>query len=143
MNRTELIGRIGQDAEIKDFNTNQVINFSVAVSERWKDKDGNKQEKTYWYRCAKWGNNTAIAQYLTKGTLVYVSGVCEPQSYINKSGEIVQAQGLTVRNIELLGGGNQSQDQTQQQNRSNTTANALDPSQHNDLPFGNEDDLEF
>ena len=140
MNQTQIIGRIGQDAEIKDFNTNQVINFSVAVSERWKDKDGNKQEKTYWYRCAKWGNNTAIAQYLTKGTLVYVSGVCEPQSYINKSGEIVQAQGLTVRNIELLGGGS---DKPQQPAKPKTTANDFDPSQHNDLPFGNEDDLPF
>lgn len=131
MNQTQIIGRIGQDAEIKDFNTNQVINFSVAVSERWKDKDGNKQEKTYWYRCAKWGNNTAIAQYLTKGTLVYVNGVCEPQSYINKSGEIVQAQGLTVRNIELLGGGNS---QPQEKTQSAPQQPNLD-TQEDDLPF--------
>jgi len=109
MNRTEIIGFIGQDAEVRGTDTNQVINFSVAVTEKWTDKQGQKQEKTYWYRCAKWSNNVAILPYLTKGTQVYVSGVCVPNSYINQQGEIVQAQGLTVRNIQLLGGGSGSQ----------------------------------
>lgn len=66
MQRTEIIGFCGQDAEVKDFGENQVINFSVAVSESYTNRQGEKVSNTTWYECAKWGNNTAIAQYLKK-----------------------------------------------------------------------------
>lgn len=105
MQKIQLIGRIGNDAEVKDLNSNQVINFSVAVSERWTSKDGQKQEKTSWFDCAKWGNNTNISQYLTKGTQVYVEGTPECRAYVNKDGEAVAVLVVKVFSIELLGGG--------------------------------------
>lgn len=74
MNKQEIIGFIGQDAEVKDYNQNQVINFSVAVTEGYTNKStGEKITNTIWFECAKWGNNTQIAQYLKKGTQVYIS----------------------------------------------------------------------
>lgn len=139
MQKTEVIIRLGSDATINEASSgNTVINFDGAATERWKDKQGNKQEKTTWYRCSWWLNNTTIAQYLTKGTQVWVSGKPNANAYQNKDGEIIAQNGILVREVELLGGGQSNTD-----NRSKTTAKDLDPSQHNDLPFGNEDDLEF
>tara|TARA_B100001146_G_scaffold213890_1_gene214656 strand:- start:503 stop:928 length:426 start_codon:yes stop_codon:yes gene_type:complete len=107
--KTEIIGRIGKDAEVNDTNNgNTVINFNVAVSETWKDKQGQKQERTTWYRCSWWINNSVIAQYLTKGTLVYVSGKSNANAYTNQAGEIVVQEGINVRELKLLGGGNSS-----------------------------------
>jgi len=140
MQKTEVIIRLGSDATINEASTgNTVINFDGAATERWKDKQGNKQEKTTWYRCSWWLNNTSIAQYLTKGTQVYVSGKPNANAYQNKEGEIVAQNGILVREVELLGGGS---DKPQQPAKPKTTANDLDPSKHNDLPFGN-DDLDF
>lgn len=109
MQKIEIIGRIGTDATINEANSgNTVINFNAAVSEKWKDKQGNKQEKTTWYRCSWWINNTVIAKYLTKGTQVYVLGTPNANAYTNNSGEIVVQEGINVRTLELLGGGNAS-----------------------------------
>lgn len=142
MQQTQIIGRIGGDAEVREAQSgNTVINFNVAVSERWKDKQGNKQEKTTWYRCSWWLNNTVIAQYLTKGTLVFVSGTANAYAYQNKDGEIVVQEGINVRSLELLGGGSEPSAKP-----ANTSKSDLDPKQHNDLPFDNEeeeDDLPF
>jgi len=142
MQQTQIIGRIGKDAEIREAQSgNTVINFNVAVSERWKNKDGEKQEKTTWYRCSWWLNNTVIAQYLTKGTQVFVSGTANANAYQNQHGEIVVQEGINVRSLELLGGGSESNAKP-----ATTTKSDLDPKQHNDLPFDNEpeeDDVAF
>lgn len=106
MQRTTIIGRIGGDATINELKTTSVINFNVAVSEKYNNKDGEAVETTTWYRCAKWGQSTKVADYLKKGTQVYLEGTCSAQSYLNKEGEAVGALCLNVQKLELLGGGN-------------------------------------
>jgi len=101
MLRIEIIGHIGNDAEIKDLGTNQVINFSVAVSETF-TKNNEKQTQTTWFECAKWGNSTQIAQYLKKGAQVYVSGKPNNRAYINNDGAAVAVNGINVMQIDLL-----------------------------------------
>jgi len=132
MQKTEVIIRLGADATINESsNGNTVINFDGAATERWKDKDGNKQEKTTWYRCSWWLNNTTIAQYLTKGTQVYVSGKPNANAYQNNNGDIVAQNGILVREVELLGGSNNSQQQS-----TSTTAPSQPTQEENDyLPF--------
>lgn len=103
MNRLEIIGHIGNDAEIKDLGTNQVINFSVAVSESYTNKQNEKVTSTMWFECAKWGNSTSIAQYLKKGTQVYVSGKPNNRGWVNEQGEAKIVNGITVFDIQLLG----------------------------------------
>ncbi len=102
--RTEVIGNIGQDAEVKDLGSNQVINFSVAVTENWKNQQGEKQSKTTWFEVSKWGNNVGIAQYLKKGTQVYISGKPEARAFMNKEGEAVAVNGIRANDIKLFGG---------------------------------------
>lgn len=125
MRKTQIIGRIGNDAEVKKFNDNSVINFSVAVSEKFKDG-----EKTTWYECAKWGNNTKVAEYLTKGTQVYVEGVSEARAYIGNDGEAKAVNGLNAFRVQLLGGLNQKDVKEIEVKEPET----LEP-QKDDLPF--------
>lgn len=105
MNRYSFIGNIGNDAEIRriDSAARNVINFSVAVGKKWKDKDGEWQEKTTWIRCALWrkDDQLKIATYLTKGTKVYIEG--EPTARAYMQGDEAKASlEVTVDNVELL-----------------------------------------
>ena len=139
MNRLEIIGHIGNDAEIKDFGTNQVINFSVAVSESYTNKQNEKVTSTMWFECAKWGNNTSVAQYLKKGTQVYVSGKPNNRAWVNEQGEAKSVNGINVFDIQLLGSRQESNQDTQTnaapttspQTQSNVTQNV----ESDDLPF--------
>lgn len=122
MQRLTIIGNLGKDAEVKDFNGNKCINFSVAVTENWKDKNGQKQSKTNWYECSKWGNQTTIANYLKKGVKLLVEGTPEARAYVSQDGTAKSVQGVNVRNMEILVFA-ESEPQSQQQ------------SQGSDLPF--------
>lgn len=139
MNRLEIIGHIGNDAEIKDLGTNQVINFSVAVSESYTNKQNEKVTSTMWFECAKWGNNTSVAQYLKKGTQVYVSGKPNNRAWVNEQGEAKFVNGINVFDIQLLGS-RQESNQSTQTNVATTTApqtqsNVTQNVESDDLPF--------
>ena len=141
MNRLEIIGHIGQDAEVKDLGTNQVINFSVAVSESYiKKETGEKITNTTWFECAKWGNNTAIAQYLKKGTQVFISGKVNNRAWQNENGEIKVVNGILINQIELLGSKQNNDNSTQSQpQESKPTSEELNKAiandEETDLPF--------
>src|SRR5690625_5275709 len=106
LNKTQIIGHIGKDAEVKDFGNNQVINFSVAVTKKWKNKNEEEQSKTTWFEVAKWGNNVTLSNYLTKGTQVYVEGEIEADAFVSsQDGEAKGVLRLNAFNIQLLGSG--------------------------------------
>ncbi|GAA4353077.1 hypothetical protein GCM10023185_13340 [Hymenobacter saemangeumensis] len=102
------IGNLGKDAVMKhQENGDRVINFSVAVNTAWKDKAGQRHERTSWVDCALWRTqqqSTEILQYLKTGTTVYVEGEPSVRAYINSNGEAAGAQVLKVSMIELVGG---------------------------------------
>lgn len=99
------IGNLGRDAEIRDVNGKRVINFSIAHSEKFKDQNGVQNERTTWVKCAMWrdADKTKVAQYLTKGTRVYVEGMPAVSAYISRDGESRASLELRVTNLELLG----------------------------------------
>ncbi len=76
LNRVQLIGHLGQDPEVTYTATGTArTTFRVATSQRWKDVDGQAQEATEWTRCVAWGILAEFcAQYVTKGSRVYVAG---------------------------------------------------------------------
>ena len=139
MQRIELIGHIGQDAEVKDFNENQVINFSLAVSQSYTNKQGENISNTTWYECAKWGNNTSVAQYLKKGTQVFVSGKPQSRAWQKEDGTLVSNLGVNVFNLTLLGSKNENQSQSQPQASSHPQGQAqatnFNEEEHDNLPF--------
>lgn len=108
MLRLQLIGRLGADAEVRDAAGKKVISFNVAHSEQYTDRQGVRQERTTWVRCSLWRQEgrTGVAQYLTKGTQVYLEGSPSVRTYENKEGLTVASFELTVLGLELLGGRN-------------------------------------
>jgi single-strand DNA-binding protein len=104
MIKLQVIGNLGKDCIVKEINGKNVINFSVAHSERYKDAQGNQKERTTWVECAYWTDRTAVAQYLTKGKTVYAEGTPEADAYTNKDGNVSGTLRMRVQNIQLLGG---------------------------------------
>jgi single-strand DNA-binding protein len=71
MIKLQVIGNLGKDGVVNNVNGKNVINFSVAHTEKFKDAQGVQKDKTIWVECAYWTDRTGIAPYLKKGTQVY------------------------------------------------------------------------
>lgn len=105
MKTTSIIGHITNDCEIRKVNDKSVINFTVAVNEKFTDKQGNKISNATFFDCAYWrndGNSLKVAEFLKKGTQVYVSGSPDVHFYINKQGAAAGNLRITVDALELL-----------------------------------------
>ncbi len=109
MIKLQVIGNLGKDCIVKEINGKNVINFSVAHSERYKDAQGNQKERTTWVECAYWTDKTAVAQYLTKGRTVFAEGSPEADAYTNKEGQAAATLRMRVQTVQLLGGNSESQ----------------------------------
>lgn len=107
MIKMQVIGRLGKDCTVNTVNGKNVMNFTVAHSEKYKDSQGNLQEKTTWVDCAYWNDRTAVAQYLTKGTQVFVEGQPEARSFQRNDGTPGASLSLRVREVQLLGSKNE------------------------------------
>ena len=108
MIKLQIIGNLGKDCVVNTVNGKNVINFTVAHTEKYRDSQGNNQEKTTWVDCAYWTDRTAISPYLTKGKQVYVGGTPEARSFQRNDGTPGSSLSLRVRDIQLLGGKGES-----------------------------------
>jgi single-strand DNA-binding protein len=86
LNRVQLIGRLGRDPESKFTPTGKkVAHFSVAISNRWKDREGEMRESTEWVNVEAWERlGETCQQYLKKGSLVYIEGRLKTDKYENQ-----------------------------------------------------------
>lgn len=91
LNKVQLIGNLGKDPEMRSTQDGrQIANFSVATSETWKDKNtGEKREKTEWHNvvCFNEGLCNVIAQYLSKGSKVYIEGQLQTRKWQDQEGK--------------------------------------------------------
>lgn len=99
----QIIGNLGKDCVVNTVNGKNVINFTVAHTEKYRDSQGNNQEKTTWVDCAYWTDRTAIAPYLQKGTQVFAEGTPEVRSFTRNDGTAGASLSLRVREVQLLG----------------------------------------
>lgn len=104
MIKMQVIGNLGKDCVVNTVNGKNVINFTVAHTEKYKDSQGNQQEKTTWVDCAYWTDRTAVATYLTKGKQIYAEGQPEVRSFTRQDGTAGASLSLRVREVQLLGG---------------------------------------
>src|ERR1041385_4259695 len=104
MIKLQVIGNLGKDCIVNTVNGKNVINFTVAHTEKYRDSQGNNQERTTWVDCAYWTDRTAISPYLTKGKQVFVEGTPEVRSYTRNDGTAGASLSLRVREVQLLGG---------------------------------------
>jgi single-strand DNA-binding protein len=106
LNKAMIIGNLGRDPEVRTTPSGHpVANFSVATTRKWKDRDGNRQEKTEWHDVVCWGRQAEIAgQYLTKGKMVYVEGRLETRSWEDKThGDKRYRTEIVCDNFQMLG----------------------------------------
>jgi single-strand DNA-binding protein len=103
MIKLQVIGNLGKDCLTNTVNGKNVINFSVAHTEKFRDAQGNQKDKTIWVECAYWTDRTGIAPYLKKGTQVYVEGTPEVRTYPKNDGTTGVSLSLRVVNVQLLG----------------------------------------
>jgi single-strand DNA-binding protein len=105
VNKVTLVGYLGRDAEVRHTASGEMVcTLNLATSESWKDKAGEKQERTEWHRVVLWGRLAeSLSSYLTKGKLVYVDGSIQTRSY-EKEGQKHYATDIRCTAIRLLGG---------------------------------------
>ena len=103
MNDYTFTGRLGQDCRVATLDNGQiVINFSVAVDRSYKDKEGQKIDKTDWHNCAWWVKADKVSKFLLKGALVAVRGIPYAKSYISNHGELMQQLAVKVDKVDIL-----------------------------------------
>jgi single-strand DNA-binding protein len=113
MIKIAIIGHLGQDATVNEVNGRKVINFSVAHSEKYKNKDGAEVNRTTWASCAYWTEKVNLGMYLKKGTQVYIDGYPEAKTYRNSNtNEVMPQLSVRVASLQLLSSGNKTE-QTQ------------------------------
>ena len=142
MIKMQVIGNLGKDCVVNTVNGKNVINFTVAHTEKYKDSQGNNQEKTTWVDCAYWTDRTAIAPYLQKGQQVYVEGAPDVRSFTRNDGTAGASLSLRVRDVQLLGrkadgsgGGNYQDNVPSRQQEAPATSAAGIADVADDLPF--------
>ena len=107
VNKVILIGNLGKDPEVKYTpNGTAIAKFSLATNERYKDKEGNWQDRTEWHRVIAWQRLAEIAgEYLKKGRSVYIEGRIQTRSWDDKqSGQKKYMTEIVANDLVLLGG---------------------------------------
>lgn len=105
LNKVTLIGRLGKDPEVRHFDNNSsVCNFSLATSEMYNDKDGNRVEQTEWHNIAIWrkGLVDVAEKFLKKGSLVYLEGKLRTRSWDDQDGNKKYTTEIVVDNFKML-----------------------------------------
>lgn len=105
VNKVILIGNLGRDVELKYLPSGDAVaNISVATTETWKDKEGNKKEATEWTRVAMFGKTAEIAgQYLKKGSQVYIEGKLQTKKWTDKEGQERYTTEVRCDRMQMLG----------------------------------------
>lgn len=106
VNKVIILGRLGQDPELKYTPGGMAVcNFTVATSESWADKAGQKQERTEWHRIVVWGKLAELCnQYLTKGRQAFIEGGLQTRSWDDKSGQKRYTTEIVAKTVQFIGG---------------------------------------
>jgi len=105
VNKVIVVGRLGADPEVKTVTGGQnVARLSVATSENWTDKQGQKQERTEWHRIVVWGKLAELCgKYLSKGRQVYVEGRLQTRQWEDQQGQKRYTTEIVANTVQFLG----------------------------------------
>ena len=109
MNILTIIGHVGNDAIVNQVNGKNVINFSVAVTKRWKDKDNLQKEKTTWFSVSYW-SESRVYEWIKKGKQICIVGEAGGRIYVNKQNQTELQLTIDCSIVELLGSSDDKQD---------------------------------
>ena len=106
VNKVILIGNLGRDPEVRYLPSGDAVaNFSIATTEKWKDKSGEQQEQTEWHRISFFGRQAEICgEYLKKGSSVYVEGRLQTRKWTDKEGKERTTTEIRGDRMQMLSG---------------------------------------
>lgn len=147
VNKVILLGRLGQDPELKYTpGGSPVCNFSVATTESWTDKGGQKQEKTEWHRIVVWGKLAELCnQYLAKGRQCFLEGRLQTRSWDDKDGNKRYTTEILANTVQFIGGATAGAERTTNNNVDTSYAQSAPTQEYqvsNDAHFA-ADDIPF
>jgi len=160
VNKVILVGNLGKDPELRYTPTGAAVaNFSLATTERYKDRDGNRQEKTEWHNIVAWRQLAEICgKYLHKGKQIYLEGKIQTRSYDDRDGNKRYMTEIVMDQMHMLGNKNDSgdsqyrpEDQTfrpqsspaQQPKPAAASTATNDPAQFSDPVYNDDDEIPF
>lgn len=105
VNLAIIVGNLGRDPEVRFLADGKAVaNITIATSESWKDKDGNKKESTEWHRCVAYGKTAELmGEYLKKGSSVYIQGRIQTKKWTDKEGQERYTTEIVVDKMQFLG----------------------------------------
>jgi len=121
LNKVMILGRLGSDPEIKYTPSGvAVCNFTVATSEAWTDKSGQKQERVEWNKIVVWSKLAELCvQYLSKGREAFIEGSLQTRSWDDKQGQKRYTTEIKASTVQFIGGHQQGSQQQSQQASNN------------------------
>lgn len=142
LNLVVVIGNLGRDCELRYTPGGvAVATLNLATTETWNDKAGKRQEKTEWHRIVLWGKTAeALAEYLTKGKQVSVTGKLQTRQWDDKDGNKRYTTEIRGDRVVLLGSGNRQDNNRGGHVRDEEVGTAADPAttsefDDSDIPF--------
>lgn len=140
VNKVILIGNLGRDPEVRTFEDGtKVANFSLATTETYKNKEGNKIDQTEWHRIVLWRGLADVAEkYLRKGNSIYVEGKIVTRKYTDKDGAERSITEIVGDNMTMLGGPKRDDsgyNPPPQENKSEDASEPAAQEPQDDLPF--------
>jgi len=138
VNKAILIGNLGRDPELKYTPSGQAVaNFPIATTEKYKDRNGEMQERTTWHNIVAWGRQAEISkEYLSKGSPVYIEGRIDNRSYDDRDGNKRYISEVVVQRLQLLGRrGETSQSEYNQAPPATESFPDSSSGEDDDLPF--------
>ena len=153
VNKVILLGNLGSDPEVRFMpNGEAVCNFSIATTESWKDKAGEKKEKTDWHNIVMYRKLAEIAgEYLKKGRPVYIEGRIQTRKWQTKEGQDRYTTEIIAANMQMLGGkdsASSTRNNDQEFNQTNPSKEKSESSAPSSTPAASsldefEDDIPF
>ena len=138
VNKAILIGNLGADPELRyTASGTAVAGFNMATTERYKDKNGELQERTEWHSIVCWGRLGELAnEYLKKGRSVYIEGRIQTRNYEDKDGIKRYRTEIVALQMQFLGGRGGTEQQSAPSETSTSAPSEPDlPADDDDLPF--------
>jgi len=136
LNQVQIIGRVGNDPDIKELDNGvNIAKFSVATTEKWKDKSGETKEHTEWHKVVIFGRlSEVVKNYVSKGSLLYLSGKLKTNKYTDENGAEKYSTNVVADTMKLLGGN--SKDSNSNKSKQQKSANQQsDDYFDDDIPF--------
>ena len=137
VNKAILIGNLGKDPEVRHLDNGvKVANFSLATTESYKDRDGNRQSQTEWHNIVLWRGLAEVAErYLKKGNSVYIEGRIKTRKWTDKDGNNRYTTEIQADNMTMLGGKKDNETSPASSNDSASDIVVNDSGKDDDLPF--------